>query len=1292
MKRVRRDLLVILVFTPLLTGLVLGQSTPALVDGFNDGNFVVTGRVHTAVCDTNGNLWLGGEFRVNCDGSIPARLLTRIKGNNVHDSSVYLDGNRVNAVLPLDGDVVLAGGDCRKGGVTNLIRLNKSHDFYEVDTSYTPDPRGEVLALARQADGKILVGGSFTGICGQARSFLARLNSDGTLDTSFTAQPNSNVTTLAVQPDGRILAGGAFTSISGTACQRLARLRTTGALDADFSASADGLVRTLAVYPNGDILVGGDFDTVSGVAKRGLAMLYGTGQAKTDFAGWLDTGASAFSVALLQDGSALVGGSFSMLGGLHLRSKLVRLKANGAVDSSFVAGVGSTGTVYGVAVQPNGMIVAAGDFTSFNDAAVRYVARLHENGRLDQTLAPNIVTAMGAGPIALAVQTNGGIVFGGDILSVDGDGSPYFGRLDARGRLDTGFVNAYPNDRVLTIGNDPQGYLRCGGLFTTFDSLPRRKIAELTAEGEVSTYFTNGVKGNVGYVYTLTTLTSLHVLVTGTFTNIAGATKSRIAVLSADGYLNPSFTAVANGTIYSTAVRPDGGIVVAGSFTRLNLTDRAGLGAFRSDGTLNPDFNPSPDAPVWSVLAQPDGKVLVGGSFTNIGGGVSPKLARLRSNGTLDPTFTPPVITDGRVMSLALRADGEVIAAGSFTNVTGTTFRRFAQFASNGAPRSSYSTYTQASNDVAGLALQPDGKVLAVGLFTKVANMDRAHMVRFLSNNKAAARTLEADTNGTWVAWTLAGSCPQVWQTRFESSSDGTNWTHLGVGAWTNGAWKLSGLALPLYETFYIRAKGLYSTGQFNGSQSVMQSVRQFYLTPRVAPALAITTPSGPVTLPAGTTSYGIGGTQSGVLGSMWWSVNGGMDYLFPSASPWSVTVNGLAPGTNRVTVSGTSISGTLGQDSVDLIVQPAGVTGLAATDRTLRDRIRVSWTAASGAAAYEVWRNSANAVGSAVKLGETGSVSFDDSNTTPNRRYYYWVRARHATGLSAFSASVSGRRGGPSMGYVSGDASDLAVYDAAAGLWYIRTVGGESLAWAVAWGFATGTAVPGDYDGDGALDLAVFDTASGNWYIRTLAGATLAWAEPWGWAGAVPVAGDYDGDGAADLAVFDGASGAWYIRTLSGTLLAWTMPWGWYGAVPVAGDYDGDGLSDLCVFDPARTLWYILALDGRLLGWELAWGGVGFDPVPGDYDGDRVFDLAVYYEAGGRWYIRTVAGAAILWDTAWGGPGMSAVSGDYDGDGVWDLAAYQEAGGRWYIRTVAGDSILWDAAWGGPGMRPVGE
>ena len=74
-----------------------------------------------------------------------------------------------------------------------------------------------VYASAIQSDGKVLIGGAFTGVTGIGRNYVARLNSDGTLDAAF----NANITlvaanavrTIVVQSDGKILIGGIFTTV-----------------------------------------------------------------------------------------------------------------------------------------------------------------------------------------------------------------------------------------------------------------------------------------------------------------------------------------------------------------------------------------------------------------------------------------------------------------------------------------------------------------------------------------------------------------------------------------------------------------------------------------------------------------------------------------------------------------------------------------------------------------------------------------------------------------------------------------------------------------------------------------------------------------------------------------------------------------------------------------------------------------------------------------------------------------------------------------------------------------------
>ena len=84
-----------------------------------------------------------------------------------------------------------------------------------LDTGFNPDSDDDVLSIALQADGKILIGGDFTTIGGERDSALPGLNQDGTLDTDFDPTANSAVASIALQADGEVLVGGAFTAMGG---------------------------------------------------------------------------------------------------------------------------------------------------------------------------------------------------------------------------------------------------------------------------------------------------------------------------------------------------------------------------------------------------------------------------------------------------------------------------------------------------------------------------------------------------------------------------------------------------------------------------------------------------------------------------------------------------------------------------------------------------------------------------------------------------------------------------------------------------------------------------------------------------------------------------------------------------------------------------------------------------------------------------------------------------------------------------------------------------------------------
>ena len=88
-------------------------------------------------------------------------------------------------------------------------------------------PNSWLWAGALQSDGKLLLGGQFTSFNGVPRGPVARLNVDGSVDTNFSASVTAGDPTIhsvAVQPDGKVLVGGMFTGMNGAPRFRLARL------------------------------------------------------------------------------------------------------------------------------------------------------------------------------------------------------------------------------------------------------------------------------------------------------------------------------------------------------------------------------------------------------------------------------------------------------------------------------------------------------------------------------------------------------------------------------------------------------------------------------------------------------------------------------------------------------------------------------------------------------------------------------------------------------------------------------------------------------------------------------------------------------------------------------------------------------------------------------------------------------------------------------------------------------------------------------------------------------------
>jgi hypothetical protein len=81
------------------------------------------------------------------------------------------------------------------------------------------------------------------------------------------------------------------------------------------------------------------------------------------------------------------------------------------------------------------------------------------------------------------------------------------------------------------------------------------------------------------------------------------------------------------------------------------------------------------------------------------------------------------------------------------------------------------------------------------------------------------------------IIWDLGGSAAQFSQVVFEYSQDGTVFETLGAASYLEDTWQHSiGISLPRDQNFFIRGRGYYQTGVWNGSGSTQISTRMIYL------------------------------------------------------------------------------------------------------------------------------------------------------------------------------------------------------------------------------------------------------------------------------------------------------------------------------------------------------------------------------------------------------------------------------------------------------------------------------
>ena len=400
-----------------------------------------------------------------------------------------------------------------------------------------------------------------------------------------------------------------------------------------------------------------------------------------------DPGAGAdgevYDLIPLANGKIYALGTFTNIGGFQ-RPFVARLNSNGSVDASFNAGKlnssdkgkgkgpqklspngqkieGLDNAVSSLIPLPNGRVLVAGRFTEIGGSEQAFVARLLEDGRLDNSFRPEI-----NGPVfRMALQPDGKLVIAGDFAEVNGVARHSIARLNARGQLDAGFdAGAGPDWPPATVALEPDGKILVGGAFSTFSGASRRAAARLLPNGQLDWTYDLKIDDYAPFFFPIVTKFIVrpdgsHFLIGLSVHQVAGVYVNGVpALVNNDGTLNSSYGGYANWLFANrppTAAEPlaDGGMILSGMFQYVPFPelpnppvlpdDSTSLWRLKADGS--PDFSIDPvnfpvtdyfdgtkivvKGMILDVAVQPDGKLLLAGDFTQVSGVPRKGMARI---------------------------------------------------------------------------------------------------------------------------------------------------------------------------------------------------------------------------------------------------------------------------------------------------------------------------------------------------------------------------------------------------------------------------------------------------------------------------------------------------------------------------------------------------------------------------------------------------------------------------------------------------------------------------------------
>ena len=351
---------------------------------------------------------------------------------------------------------------------------------------------------------------------------------------------------------------------------------------------------------------------------------------------------------------------------------------------------------------------------------------------LDTTF--NIGLGAGSGINELIIQPDGKVIVAGTFTSFDGTPANRIIRLLPHGEIDSTWITAGggANHDIRASALQSDGKVLIGGIFNTYNSVTANRLVRLDTVGNIDPLFIVGAGPN-NEVQGIT-VNANRIVIQGFFNQYQGAAVPNFAVLQYNGSIDTTFTLPIEPfiSLRDFHILPNNNLYLAGNFIAYNGQTVNRIVRLDASGSIDNTFITGSgfDALVNRIHVQSNGDILVAGSFSTYKGLPVPKLIRLHPNGDLDTTFNPIIPQFAVIAALSIDNMGRVYIAGSNA---GVLFLK--RLLPDGSEDPGFNTATGFNGNITQIGHQSNQKVLVTGTFTLYQNSPVGRIARLIADS-----------------------------------------------------------------------------------------------------------------------------------------------------------------------------------------------------------------------------------------------------------------------------------------------------------------------------------------------------------------------------------------------------------------------------------------------------------------------------------------------------------------------------------------------------------------------------